>query len=81
MIDDLVLRAMRAYRIAETKKNNGLGVPQQPSKESAVVELNGLKYVVLRNVNNVMAVYRVRPDNGLLRSLKRWPKELEGDQQ
>jgi hypothetical protein len=76
MIDDLVLRAMRAYRIAEAKES-GLVVHQQPSNRSRVVEHNGLRYVVLVNVSGVIAVYRVRTDNGLLRRLKRWPVEIE----
>ena len=48
----------------------------QPSKDSGVQEVNGKRYVVLRNVNGIMAVYRVRTD-GILKGLKRWPKELE----
>ena len=43
---------------------------------SGEYELNGLHYVVLRNVNRVLAVYRVKND-GYLRGLKRWPKEFE----
>jgi hypothetical protein len=33
-------------------------------------------YVALRNVNGMLAVYRVR-NNGALKRLKRWPAELE----
>lgn len=48
----------------------------QPSKGSGVQEVNGRKYVVLRNVAGILAVYRVRTD-GILKGMKRWPKELE----
>jgi len=34
-----------------------------------------MRYVVLRNVRGVMAVYRLR-DDGVLTRLKRWPSEL-----
>jgi hypothetical protein len=43
-----------------------------------VVTHAGLQYVILRNVDGVLAVYRVRTDNGLLRRMKRWPAELCG---
>jgi hypothetical protein len=33
-------------------------------------------YVVLENVNGVLAVYRVRND-GMLRRMRRWPKAIE----
>jgi hypothetical protein len=32
--------------------------------------------VILENVNGVLADYRVRND-GIIKGLKRWPKELE----
>jgi hypothetical protein len=38
---------------------------------------NGRRYVVLQNVNGVLAVYRVRHD-GILKRLRRWPKDIEG---
>ena len=48
----------------------------QPSKDSGVQEINGKRYVVLRNLGGILAVYRVRTD-GILKGLKRWPKELD----
>ena len=41
-----------------------------------VVEHEGKFYVVLRTVDGVLAVYRVRND-GILKRLRRWPAELE----
>jgi hypothetical protein len=68
--DDLTRRAMSAYfRTDQTV------APPIPSSNSGVVELNGKHYVVLLNVNGVLAVYRVRPQ-GILKRLKRWPAEL-----
>lgn len=66
--EDLLRRAMAAYF------RSG-GSDQPSSSASGVQEVDGLMYVVLRNVNEVLSVYRVRP-NGLLKGLKRWPKEL-----
>jgi hypothetical protein len=44
--------------------------------DSETVELDGRQYVVLANVNGLLAVYRIKPD-GLLRRLKRWPRALD----
>lgn len=72
--DDLIRRALSAYfrKAAVTG-----GVPLQPAHPE-VVQRNGLHYVVLSNVNGLLAVYRVRLVNGapMLKSLKRWPAEL-----
>jgi hypothetical protein len=62
------------------------GNSQQPNWDSSTVEscknaITGKKvrYVALRsNTNGLLAVYRVR-GNGMLKRLKRWPKELERD--
>jgi hypothetical protein len=52
------------------------GSDQPGSSHSGVEESNGKHYVVLRNVNGVMAVYRIRND-GILKRMKRWPEEVE----
>lgn len=49
----------------------------QPSQDSRVAEVNGRRYVVLCNVSGILAVYRVRKPDGILKGLKRWPKELD----
>lgn len=61
---DPVTRALAAYFRA--------GGTDQPSADSGVVEHDGKSYVVLRNVNGVLTVYRVLNDGGL-KALKRWP--------
>jgi hypothetical protein len=43
---------------------------------AAFREVDGRKYVVLRNVSGILCVYRVRTD-GRLKGLKRWPSALE----
>ena len=68
---DPVDRAVAAYY-----RTGGSSVPH-PSNNPAVVKHNGKQYVVLDNVNGVLAVYRIR-NNGYLKQLKRWPPELEG---
>ena len=69
-------RAMRAYFVA-SKKVVGAGVSRQPSSSSSAVEQYGGKvYVSLRNVNGLVAVYRVRND-GMLKRPRRWPKGIE----
>lgn len=71
--DGLIRRAIAA--VARDAARLG-GEMIQPSKDSGVQEVNGRKYVVLRNVAGILAVYRVRTD-GILKGLKRWPKELD----
>ena len=43
----------------------------------AYATYEGLGYVVLRHVGGILAVYRVRSDNGMLRRIKRRPKGLD----
>jgi hypothetical protein len=58
----LIARAMRAYFIAPKKE--GCGSPDQPSNNSDVWEVKGKRYVVLPNVNGILAIHRVRPVRG-----------------
>jgi hypothetical protein len=69
---DIEQRAFAAYfRFTE----NAL----QPSRNLSGEEtVNGKRYVVLRNTNGILAVYRVKPD-GALKGLKRWPAALDAD--
>lgn len=53
------------------------GGTEPPNKRSAVQTVDGLVYVVLRGKRGVLAVYRARTDNGLLRRMKRWPEAVE----
>lgn len=68
---ELLRRAFSAYFRAT---QDGLHV--QPSDVSGVQTVADKSYVVLRNVNGILSVYRVRND-GMLKRLKRWPKSLE----
>ncbi len=70
-MDELTSRAFAAYFRSES------GIVDQPSAaDSGPMELDGKGYVVLRNVNGILAVYRVRP-SGALKRLRRWPHALE----
>ena len=73
-MDDLTTRAFAAYfREAKTR---GAYSPDQPANDSGIEQHDGRDYVVLRNVNGTLAVYRVRND-GLLKRLRRWPAALK----
>ena len=63
---DVTRRALAAYF-----RSGGIDQPAN----SGVVEHNGKAYVVLENVNGILAVYRVRND-GMLKRLRRWPTDL-----
>ena len=67
---DLVPRALAAWFRG--------GESVIPGNESEVVEHEGHSYVVLRDANGILGVYRVRND-GKLKRLRRWPAELEND--
>jgi hypothetical protein len=71
--EQLTQRAFAAYFRQAARE--GAHSPDQPADYSGVEEHNGKAYVVLRNINGVLAVYRVRND-GMLKGLRRWPKEL-----
>jgi hypothetical protein len=72
--DELLRRGLSAY-YRSAAKDPGQTV-QPSSAESGVREVDGRKYVVLRNVSGILCVYRVRTD-GMLKGLKRWPSALE----
>jgi hypothetical protein len=76
---DLVRRAMAAYYRSGRREGFTDEQITIPANTSYLAEVDGKQYVVLENVNGTLAVYRVRND-GVLKGLKRWPKELEGDQ-
>jgi hypothetical protein len=68
-VDDYLNRAITAYY------RFGGEFLQQPANTSGVTEHNGKQYVVLKNVNGVLAVYRIT-NTGQLKRLKRWPGAL-----
>lgn len=66
--DDLKRRAFAAYFKA--------GGTDQPSSQSGVMDVEGLRYVRLFSAGRMLAVYRV-DTVGRLKRLKRWPKPLD----
>jgi hypothetical protein len=72
---DLERRAIAAYFRGSKSLDR---MPDQPNSGlSGVNRIDGKSYVVLKNVNGVLAVYRVR-STGLLRRMIRWPAVLGG---
>jgi hypothetical protein len=76
--DPLLVRAMSAYYRQGRREGHTDEQITIPANSSFLAELGGKRYVVLENVNGVLAVYRVRND-GVLKGLKRWPRELEAE--
>jgi hypothetical protein len=72
-MDQITGRAMRAYFMMAARDGYR---EEQPSSASGEAEINGKRYVALRNARGIIAAYRVRP-NGMLRRLRRWPSQLE----
>ncbi len=74
--DPLIRRAFAAYY--RSGHSDGLTDTEItiPSNSSYLCEFDGKQYVVLNNINGVLAVYRVR-NNGVLKGLRRWPAEIE----
>lgn len=70
--DPLINRAFAAHCRACARMG---ALADQPANTSHRCSLDGKEYVVLENANGVLRVYRVRND-GILKELKRWPKEL-----
>ena len=72
--DELTARAMQSYFAAARKAGD---VAEFPSRyDSGVEEVDKLSYVVLKNGNRTLAVFRVRND-GMLKRLKRYPAGLD----
>jgi hypothetical protein len=71
-INQYANRAMGAYYKAAEKAGEHASHPRAPELWTSEA---GRYYVVLRNVNGVLAVYRVKNDEKLKR-LKRWPSDL-----
>lgn len=69
-VDDLLRRAFAAWFRG--------GGTDQPSNSSDVEKHGGKYYVVLRNANGLLKVYRVR-NNGMLKGLRRWPLSISGE--
>ncbi|MGA3799390.1 hypothetical protein ACPCYX_16715 [Pseudomonas fluorescens] len=67
---DALTRAIYAFCA-----RSGGPVDQPCQYLSDVEEHDGLRYVVLRNVNGLLAVYRITAA-GMLRRMKRWPKVI-----
>lgn len=72
--EQLLSRAIAAHYQACARE--GASASQPASASSGVEELAGKSYVVLRNAGGILRVYRVR-NNGMLKGLRRWPKELD----
>ena len=66
--DELVRRALAAWY-----RGGGTDAPAG----GYVTELDGREYVVLTGPDAPLAVFRVRAFDGVLRRMRRWPKEVE----
>jgi hypothetical protein len=66
MDQDLIQRAFNAFL-----RSDGLAAEQPTSASSVETICGDRRFVVLRNEQRVLAVYRVRC--GILRRAKRWP--------
>lgn len=70
--DQYVSRAFRAYWRTESVQRSAF-----PHRDWSKLESHfGREYVVLRDPRGVIAVYRVRAYDGILRRLKRWPRSI-----
>jgi hypothetical protein len=72
---DATIRAIAAYyRQPDPAGNHGHPDPVRsgPAKHA------GRDYIVVRDQHAVLAVYRVRSWDGVLKRMKRWPIEIEG---
>lgn len=70
--DGLIRRAIAAAAREAARLGGQMMLPG----DVQVAEVDGRRYVVMTNRNGILGVYRVRPD-GILKGMKRWPKELD----
>jgi len=71
---DYLQRAFAAWFCGSTLGPTPAYPSQVRSRDDITVE--GKRYVILANSDQVLGVYRIKND-GLLRRLKRWPKAVE----
>ena len=70
---ELQRRALAAYF-----RSGGNGHPDPAL--SSVEEHDGKRYVMLRNADGILACYRIRKFDGMLKRLVRIPRELREDE-
>jgi hypothetical protein len=71
---ELLARAIQAYYV-ECRRQGVIA--DQPNPSDSGMEIHsGKGYVVLRNSNGTLAVYRLR-HGGTLKALKRWPPAVK----
>ena len=78
-MNNLENRALAAYFRTAASAVGAVASVNPPGIVQEVATKDGLRYVVLSNVNGILAVYRVRIVNGdeVLKGLKRYPRELD----
>ena len=73
--EDYVCRALSAWFRGGRSRGEERLYPSETLSQQVILP-DGKQYVLLANSSGVLAVYRIRP-SGLLRWLRRWPKEVE----
>jgi hypothetical protein len=68
--DEVTRRAAAAFIITD-------GIPERGHLTSLLMDVDDREYVVVRVDGTLVAVYRIRPSDGVLRRMKRWPRQLE----
>jgi hypothetical protein len=81
--DELIRRALKAYgQACSIARKRGHAAPKSPAHTAHIRTTGGKTYAVVRGQpGSTLMVYRLL-NNGELRGLKRWPRELdyrEGD--
>jgi hypothetical protein len=68
-------RAMAAYFASAAKQIETYGGSVIQPGSAEIEDHDGMRYVVLRNIGGVLAVYRITTQD-TLKAMKRWPKTL-----
>lgn len=74
--ETLLNRGLKAYRESQTESHESLLLPSLQRNRSSVDQINDLTFVVIRNDERTLAVYRVT-SQGELKPLEKWPTELD----
>ena len=73
-MDDLTRRALAAY-FDRSGTGSGWPEPGWPTRSSGPQEHDGRQHIVIKDGQEILAVYRLRND-GQLKRLRRWPRAL-----
>lgn len=74
--ETLLNRGLKTYHESQTDSHESISSTSPERNRSSVDQINELTFVVIRNEERTLAVYRVT-SRGDLKPMEKWPTELD----